>query len=439
MNSNDSGARGGSGLGRHALEELRVDQIEVVPELYPRRRHQDRTVAQYRQALDLLPPIDVVRKDGRIVLVDGYHRLLAHRLEGRQTIAAKTVQAKDILVEAIRRNAAHGYQLEDADKATCARLLYGREENPIKDEGKLASLLGVGERAVRGYLADIKRKEKDARNARIRELWLDCYSQEEIAEEVGIPVQTVNDQLPKKEQLPKSEDAPASLQSWTLWDEWQDCDERFGCAYPGRMPGQVIENLLYYLTEPGDAVLDPMAGSGTTRDVCQAMGRRCFSSDGYPLQGKSFIRKHVIPVGGTLPEVPGTVARQKGFRLIVLDPPYWRQADYGDRHGIIGAREGFAEYVERVSAIIGRALGAVRPGGSVAVIASSTTESGKVYDPVPVWEANALGEGAQLWDRVIVPYTSQRATGEQVAAARKNKMLLRRHRDLVVLQRKGSS
>lgn len=54
-----------------ASEEVRIEEIQVIQDLYPRWRHQDRVVAQYRQAVDLLPPIDVTEREGRLVLIDG--------------------------------------------------------------------------------------------------------------------------------------------------------------------------------------------------------------------------------------------------------------------------------------------------------------------------------------------------------------------------------
>jgi len=411
-----------------------IADIQVIEELYPRKRQRDGIVAQYRQALDFLPPVTLVRRDSKAVLVDGYHRLLAFRLENRPEVPAEFVDCNDILLEAIRRNAAHGYQLEDADKGRCARALYNRAENPVKDEAALGAILGVSDRAIRGYLADIKRQEKDARNTRIRELWLDCYSQEEIAEKVGdITEQHVGKIL---EELPKSSPAPpASLQTWTLWEEWPECDERYGSDYPGRMPGQVVENLLHYLTEPGDCVLDPMAGSGTTRDVCQAMGRRCYAADCNPLPGKPYLRHLAIDAAGSLPEVPGTVKRAGGFQLILLDPPYWQQADYGDAPENLGAIADFADYADTVAVILAHSLATVKPSGYVAIISSSTMRDRQVYQPMSIWCHHALALGATLWDWVIVPYTSERAAGFHVSDAQRAKRLLRRHRDLAIFQR----
>jgi site-specific DNA-methyltransferase (adenine-specific) len=55
-------------------------------------------------------------------------------------------------------------------------------------------------------------------------------------------------------------------------------------GHPAQKPLKVIEPLIQMTTEPGDIVLDPMCGSGTTGEVCQTLGRfaiLCDSSDEY--------------------------------------------------------------------------------------------------------------------------------------------------------------
>jgi len=71
---------------------------------------------------------------------------------------------------------------------------------------------------------------------------------------------------------------PDSLQLTNLWS-FESCDKDYGMKYPGRMPGQIVENLLWYYTEPFDLVVDPMAGGGTTIDVCLKMCRRIKAFD----------------------------------------------------------------------------------------------------------------------------------------------------------------
>ena len=46
---------------------------------------------------------------------------------------------------------------------------------------------------------------------------------------------------------------------WGLrtWDQWNfnECDERFGDDWPGRIPAQLAAHTLLYFTKPGDFVL----------------------------------------------------------------------------------------------------------------------------------------------------------------------------------------
>jgi site-specific DNA-methyltransferase (adenine-specific) len=55
-------------------------------------------------------------------------------------------------------------------------------------------------------------------------------------------------------------------------------------GHPAQKPEKVIEPLIVMSTRPGDTVLDPMCGSGTTGAVCQKLGRKailCDHSDEY--------------------------------------------------------------------------------------------------------------------------------------------------------------
>jgi ParB family transcriptional regulator, chromosome partitioning protein len=91
-------------------------------------------------------------------------------------------------------------------------------------------------------------------------------------------------------------------------------DDRFGMKnYPGRTPGQIMQNILYYWTEKGGLVIDPMAGGGTMVDVANFMGRKCLAYDLEP------VRKdiHFNNIRNGLPD------KTVGCNLVFLDPPYW--------------------------------------------------------------------------------------------------------------------
>jgi site-specific DNA-methyltransferase (adenine-specific) len=50
-----------------------------------------------------------------------------------------------------------------------------------------------------------------------------------------------------------------------------------GATYPSQKPVALLIHLLDLFSEPGDLVLDPFAGSGSTAAACAATGRRCIS------------------------------------------------------------------------------------------------------------------------------------------------------------------
>ena len=71
----------------------------------------------------------------------------------------------------------------------------------------------------------------------------------------------------------------------TPYDVWSFRHDRaFGIPHAGSIPAAIIAHTLYYYTQPDALVVDPMAGGGTTLDVCQSMGRRCLAYDIQPVR-----------------------------------------------------------------------------------------------------------------------------------------------------------
>ena len=99
----------------------------------------------------------------------------------------------------------------------------------------------------------------------------------------------------------------------TPYDVWAFRHDRaFGIPHPGSIPPAIVAHALHYFCPPGGLVVDPMAGGGTTLDVCQSMGRRCFAYDLEP--SRPDIDHHDIRVGFP--------AEAIGCDLIFCDPPY---------------------------------------------------------------------------------------------------------------------
>jgi len=108
-------------------------------------------------------------------------------------------------------------------------------------------------------------------------------------------------------------------QPYDVWN-FAKCQDLFGCKHPGRIPGELVAHVLYFFTEPGHLVVDPMAGSGTTIDVCLAMGRKCYGYDIDTRHERPDIMVHDLAVDGP-PD------RFKKADLIFWDPPYFSKMD----------------------------------------------------------------------------------------------------------------
>jgi len=399
------------------IVEVPIDSVLFDDATYPRKGFDNDTVARYRMALDRLPPIDITHENH---LIDGYHRLMAHKIEGRQAIRAsvETLAKEDVFWQAVLRNAAHGLQLSVEDKRRAGRQFF-QQGRPTR---AIADALSVSERSVRGWTEDLRRQQDEERERRILDMWLACHTQEDIAAAVGVEQATVSRAVSAMQNGKASEmHTPDSLQVFNLWS-FHENDGRFGVEYPGRIPGQIVENVLYYYTEPFQTVVDPMAGGGTTIDVCKTMLRRYRAYDINPVRAD--IKQHDSSAG--LP------AESRGCDLIFLDPPYWQQkrGDYSGHQNNL-ANLALPAFYEALDRLFASAQQTLRSGGHLALIIGPTQETGVIHDHAFA-AAKLLEKRFEIINRVIVPYTTQQAKPYHVADARKGRYMLKLYRDLVI-------
>jgi len=145
------------------------------------------------------------------------------------------------------------------------------------------------------------------------------------------------------------------LEATTLWDYPKQSygkTPKGNNKYAGVTPAFIIWNLIQRYTKPGDLVVDPMAGSGTTIDVCKEEGRQAIGYDIAPAH----------------PEVIQNDARNiplpnDSVDMVFIDSPYSDNIKYSDHPDCIGKisceDERFFEELEKVAAEIHRIL---KPG-----------------------------------------------------------------------------
>jgi hypothetical protein len=327
-------ASAGAKVNRIAID-LPVDAVVYREDLYPRIKTDVSTVQKYAEDLTVLPPIEVNQHN---ILIDGWHRWTAHKKNGAATVPAIVTETNSdahLLELSIERNAAHGLQLSQEDKRNMARSIYHSTPERERDEKKkhLSRILSVSERTVREWLGRIDKDAKAERDRRIFEMWMQCYTQEEIAEAVGIPQRTVADNISGNgniAEFAKTDRAAAEHATDfepPIYNIWKQQTKTDAGKHFGNSEVRWVDNLLYLYTQPFDTVIDPFAGSGSTLDIARKRFRRAYISDRKPIvEREKEIRQHdLIAEDGiiALPKVP----RWKDVKLVYLDPPYWKQAE----------------------------------------------------------------------------------------------------------------
>jgi DNA modification methylase len=147
------------------------------------------------------------------------------------------------------------------------------------------------------------------------------------------------------------------LQSTTLWDfprQNYGNTPKGNNKYAGVTPAELIWNLVWRYTEPGDIVVDPMCGSGTTLDVCKEEGRKAFCYDIEPPP----YRKDVIQNDARKIPLPDDYAD-----LVFIDSPYGDNIKYNDNPASIGKISSETiEFYDELEKVIQESFRILKPG-----------------------------------------------------------------------------
>ncbi len=134
----------------------------------------------------------------------------------------------------------------------------------------------------------------------------------------------------------------------------------------------LVGAILARWAEPGDAVVDLTAGTGTVGLVAHARGLRCWSSDVTP--GAPFVhRMDATDVRFGRGLTPGCA------ELVFLHPPTYYAWVRDRPAGSVEGREGYAALVAEM---IVHAVPVVRPGGLLVVIGRPVREGGVVHTAI---------------------------------------------------------
>jgi hypothetical protein len=314
------------------LIDLPVDAVVYREDLYPRSATSHEKVAEYADTLEQLPPIEV---NQHYILIDGWHRWMAHKKEGRETIRTRlteTSSERQLKFLAGSRNSQHGWMLaqEEKKKEICA--LY--RETPLKERAafKVELCLGysVPERTLNRWLHRIDEDTEKETKEQAFKLWLACSTQEEIGDLCSVTQRTISNWIEAFRRNGHMAKMTRSLPDHSIDGDfripqtnvWNEKDPTPHSDFPGSTEPLWLDRLLYLYTQPFDIVVDPFAGSGSTIEVCKKRLRRYWVSDRKPLPERAHeIRGHDLTDG--LPPLHNW----RDVRLVYLDPPYWKQRE----------------------------------------------------------------------------------------------------------------
>src|SRR5690349_4604321 len=169
---------------------------------------------------------------------------------------------------------------------------------------------------------------------------------------------------------------PLRTQVTTLWDY---PSQHYGEAtqgdpnYRGATPSYIIWNLLQRYTRPGDLVVDPCAGSGTTLDVARELKRKALGYDIHPT------RKDIFRVDAR--KLPPELTDKVDF--VFIDPPYSTHLEYGPDPRDIGKLDAAGdEYYRAMEQVIDEMYRILKPDRYLGLYVSDSFVKGKAFYPI---------------------------------------------------------
>lgn len=224
-------------------------------------------------------------------------------------------------------------------------------------------------------------------------------------------------------------EAPA-IETTTLWyfsKQGYGASPKGDYKYSGVTPAQVIYNLIWKYTNPGDLVVDPMCGSGTTIDVCKAEKRKALGYDISP------VREDIIQ--GDARKIP---LEDESVDMVFVDPPYGDNIKYNEHPNNIGKIPSDSEqYYNELEKVIVESHRMLKKGKILAWLIGDQWIGNK-FTPVGFKTYERLSKHFKPVDIICVARRGQAShTEEWINRSRRLNFYLRGFKYLIIMQKSG--
>jgi len=190
-------------------------------------------------------------------------------------------------------------------------LLMNRLDIPLEI---IASNLGINWRTAKKYSQD------NVVLKAVRESLKGGLSVPTVAKKYGFPEPLVwSVAFEDKDDQDRFEALGWKIRPWDVW-YWNNCDQRFGDDWPGRIPAQMIALILYYFSDQGDLVMDPMTGGGVVPDTSLVLNRKCRSFD---MESRLKVRPEIESHFWDVNNMEWPIKGNDKPDLVIFDPPYF--------------------------------------------------------------------------------------------------------------------
>lgn len=165
----------------------------------------------------------------------------------------------------------------------------------------------------------------------------------------------------------------------------------------------LVAAVLEDLTDPGDRVLDPFVGYGTTLRVAERMGRQAVGIE--LLEERCRHTARSAPSSLVLPGDARNLARlvTPPFDLVLTSPPYMTATDHPEDPlaAYTGTHGDYGRYLDGLRDVFAQALSVLRPGGHL-VVNVANIDTGAHFTPLAWDVGRVLGEVGRVTQDVFV-------------------------------------